>query len=98
MTINYWFVIYNARLKKERPQLTTQLRIYRDGQEVYTGQAAAYDPGQQQDMKRLLSGGELQLNRAAKPGAYTLQIIVTDTLAKGSDRTNVQLIDFEILK
>ena len=98
MTINYWFVIYNARLKKERPQLTTQLRIYRDGREVYTGQATAFDGGQQQDMKRLLSGGELQFNQAAKPGAYTLQIIVTDTLAKESDRTNVQSIDFEIIR
>ncbi|MBA3438593.1 MAG: hypothetical protein H0T92_01825, partial [Pyrinomonadaceae bacterium] len=65
---------------------------------VYTGQAAVFSPGQQKDMKRLLSGGELQLSRAAEPGAYTLQIVVTDALAKGSDRVNVQSIDFEILK
>ena len=37
--MDYLFIIYNARLDKatNKPQLTAQVRLFRDGKPVFTG-------------------------------------------------------------
>ncbi|MGI9104858.1 MAG: VWA domain-containing protein [Pyrinomonadaceae bacterium] len=99
-TLAFGYVIYNARLDKtaNRPQLTTQTRIFRNGQPVYTGDETPLAVTQSPDLKRINLGGSLQLGANLPPGEYVLQVIVTDALAKEKHRTATQWIDFEIVK
>jgi VWFA-related protein len=97
--LEYGFVIYNAKADKGLPpSLTTQVRIFRDGQPVFSGNENPYAPAGQADLKRLAHGGAIQLGSKMTPGEYVLQVIVNDTQAKGKHRTATQWIDFEIVK
>jgi len=98
--IQYGFWIYNARLDKAtgRPQLTTQARVFRDGQPVFAGQAIPFVVNNPQDLKRLQAGGAIQLGTALAPGEYVLQVVVTDLLADEKHRVTTQWMDFEIVK
>jgi VWFA-related protein len=97
MLMQYGYVIYNAKAGgAPAPQLTTQVRLFRDGQPVFTGKVAPLDVTGQADMKRITAGGFLQLGTDMTPGEYVLQIIVTDALAKDKYRTATQWMDFEI--
>jgi VWFA-related protein len=100
MELRYDFHIYNAQLDPatKRPQLQTQVRLFREGQLAYEGKLAPFDTTQQDDLKRLVAGGGVKLNRAAVPGDYTLQVVVTDLLAKEDRRTATQWIDFQIVR
>lgn len=96
--IDCYFNIYNPRLDPAgRPQLQTQLRIFRDGRQVYAGQPVPFDPGKQTDMKTLHDGMRMRLGGLA-PGEYILQIVVTDLLAPEKRRTVTQWTDFEVVK
>ena len=61
--IDFLYNIYNAHTDASnvRPQLQTQVRIFRDGEVVFTGPLLNYDVGKQTDLKRLQSGGRLSL-------------------------------------
>ncbi|HEX9919368.1 MAG TPA: VWA domain-containing protein [Pyrinomonadaceae bacterium] len=98
MILDYRYNIYNAQLPSGggSPQLQTQMRIFRDGQPVFTGKVIPFDAGQQQSVKRLNAAGRLRLGAEFTPGQYALQVIVTDTLVNGARRTATQWIDFEI--
>jgi VWFA-related protein len=96
--IDYYVNIYNAQLDASgRPQLQTQLRIFRDNQQVYAGNPTPFDPGKQTSMKNLLEPVRMRLNNLA-PGEYVFQIVVTDALAKEKYKTATQWIDFEIVR
>jgi VWFA-related protein len=96
----YAYAIYNAQLDKAtgKPQLQTQVRLFRNGQQVFTGRQVSLDPGNPPDLKRLVIGGVVQLGADLLPGEYVFQIVVTDLLAKEKYRMATQWIDFEILK
>jgi hypothetical protein len=98
--LDYGYMVYNAQLDRatNRPQLESQLVLYREGKPVYTGQVRAVDPGQQVDLKHIAMGGRIQLGSDLVPGDYVLQIIITDKLAKEKYRAASQWIDFEIVK
>jgi VWFA-related protein len=100
MILQYDYLIYNAQTDKAagRPQVQTQMRLFREGKQIFTGRVLPYDAGNQPDTKRLTASGALQLGTDMTPGEYILQIIVTDTLAKDKYRTATQWIDFEIVK
>lgn len=100
MIMNYGYVIYNAQLDKatRRPQLQTQIRIFREGQPVFNGSLKPLDAGGQPDLARLVAGGGVKLGSDMIPGEYVLQVVVTDLLAKDNRRTATQWIDFEIVK
>lgn len=97
-TIDYGFVIYNPKLdeKTGRPQLQTQVRLYRDGRTVFVGKLSSFDPGRNVDMRALQAAGRLQLGKEIAPGEYVLQVIVTDLLDKR--RIATQWTDFEIIR
>lgn len=97
--LQFAYAIYNAQLDKStnRPQLTTQVKLYRDGKEIFAGKETPYDAQGQTDLKRLVAEGGLQLG-GLKEGEYALQIVVTDALAKSKHRTTTSWIDFEIAK
>ncbi len=100
MLLDYVFIIYNAQLDHAttRPQLESQVIMLRDGKPVFTGKMLPIDSSQLADMKRVVSGGRLQLGANMEPGEYVLQVIVVDKLAKEKYNTTTQWIDFEIVK
>ncbi|MET0623196.1 MAG: VWA domain-containing protein [Pyrinomonadaceae bacterium] len=99
MFLDYRYAIYNAQPDPatNRPQVTTQMRLFRDGQPVFTGRVLPLDASQQEDVKRLGAGGRLRLGPDLTPGSYVLQVVVEDIKAKGKYRTATQWIDFEIV-
>jgi VWFA-related protein len=100
MMLDYGLIVYNARPERAtgRTQLTIQARLYRDGREVFAGQAQPLNPGTQTGLERIETAGRLQLGSELPPGEYALQIIVTDALADKQHRTAAQWIDFELVK
>ena len=99
MEMHYAYYIYNAKLDvAKHPQLVTQVRLFHDGQLAYEGKVMPYDAGPELDLKRLRAGGLIKLSAQAAPGAYILQIIVTDKLAGEKRNTATGWIDFEIVK
>src|ERR1051325_145421 len=100
MILSYAYTIYKAQLDQTgRPQLQTQMRLFREGKEVFTGKLSPFNVGQQTDMKHLDAGGRLLVGSNLVPGEYILQVTVTDTLAKNKRQgTATQWIDFEIVK
>jgi VWFA-related protein len=100
MLMDYLFMIYNARLDKvtNKTQLVSQIRLFRDGQPVFTGKENPLNLGGTVDLKRVVSGGGLQLGTDLGPGEYVLQIIIKDMLADEKHRTVTQWMDFEIVK
>ena len=93
-------MIFNAQLSKanNQPQLSTQVRLVRDGKVIFTGKEAPFVMTNQTDFKRLVAGGAIQLGNELGPGEYALQIIVNDAVASEKRRTVTQWIDFEIVK
>jgi hypothetical protein len=96
----YAFSVYNAQLDKAtgKPQVKVQARIFRNGQEVFTGKEQLFDLSDQPDLKRLFGGGAVQLGNEMVPGEYVFQIVVTDLLANEKRRVVTQWTDFEIVK
>ncbi len=97
----YFYQIFNAKLDRAtaRPRLQTQMRIFRDGRQLFAGQPQDFDPAGQTDFKRLQAGARVRLRSTFPPGEYVLQIVVTDLLAR-DEKTRVasQWIEFEIVK
>jgi VWFA-related protein len=99
MILNYGYTVFNAtpEAASGRPQVQTQMRLYRDGKEVFTGRVLPLDATRQADMKRLDAGGRLRIGPDLAPGQYVLQVVATDTLAGNKSRAATQWIDFEIV-
>lgn len=99
MAMVYGLFVYNAKIDKAtgKPQLKAQVRLFRNGELVFTGIEVPFDPANQTDLKRLGLGGAIQLGTAMRPGEYVLQVIVTDLLRKDKNRIATQWMDFEIV-
>ncbi len=97
---DYGYLIYNARLDKAtgRPRLTTQARLFRDGQLIYQSAPQPFDAGRQTDTTRLLAAGSLQVGADLAPGEYVLQVVVEDSLVGGKSGLAAQWIDFQVMK
>lgn len=96
--LRYGFEVYNAKLgASQKPQLTTQINVLRDGKFVLEGKPSPIDLKEQKDRQKITSYGALVLGSEMIPGAYILQIIVTDNLARGKDKFAVQFVQFEIV-
>jgi VWFA-related protein len=100
MRLEYGLLVYNAALDKAsgKPRLTTQIRLFRDGKQVFAGSELPFDPTGQTDLGRLVVGGALDLGTDLAPGEYIFQIIVSDMLADKKSRVATQSMDFEIIK
>jgi hypothetical protein len=99
MVLQFDYIIYNARLNKlspPQPQLQTQIRLFREGQQIFAGNVLPFDASGQPDPKRINAGGRLQLGSDMPPGEYVLQVVVTDQLVKGKSGTATQWIDFQV--
>jgi VWFA-related protein len=98
--LDYACVIYNATTDKATnlPQLTLQVRLFRDGQQVFADQPQPLKLTPQPDMSRISATGRLRLGTDLTPGEYVLQLVVTDALADRKHNTAVQWSDFEIIQ
>jgi len=98
--LEYAFFIFNAKLDKTttRPQVTTQVKLFRDGKEVFSGKQIPLDTNGQIDLQRLRASGALRLGSNIDPGDYVLQVIVTDALADQKHSLATQWMDFQIVK
>lgn len=95
--LHFAYEIYNERLDNaKRPDLTTRIRVFRGRELVPDGQEKRLDPTGQADMSRLKTWGAISLGKEMTQGDYILQIIVTDNLAKGKQKTVTNYFTFEI--
>jgi hypothetical protein len=93
----YGYQILNAQEDgAKKPDLEVQTRLFRDGQEIYSGKPAPVTVNGQADTKNLIAGGRMQLGGKMPAGDYVLQVVVTDKLAKEKYRLATQSMDFEI--
>ena len=96
--LDYRYYIHNAKVGPDgRPQLQTQMQIFRDNQPVFTGKQQPFDASKQTDAKRLGAVGRVRIGPELTPGRYLLQVTVTDALAPANRNTATQWIDFEVV-
>ena len=97
--MTYAFYAYNAKLDTtSHPQLMMQVKLFRDGAQVFTGKESQFNPGQQTDMQRLVAVGAIKLGTDMTPGDYVIQVVVTDLLADSKHRVATQWMDFQVIK
>jgi len=95
--MTYAYYVYNAKLDSSHlPHLEAQVRLFRDGKLVYTGQSRPFDPSGQTDMRQIVAGGEILLGTDLPTGEYVLQIVVIDKLA-GNESVATQWMDFDLV-
>jgi hypothetical protein len=95
--ITYGYQILNAEAGADKkPSLEVYTRLFREGEIVYTGKPMPLPINGQEDAKRLIGGGRMQLGGKMMPGDYVLQVVVTDKLAKEKYQVATQSMDFEI--
>lgn len=95
--LRYAFEIYNAKLDAaQKPNLTAQTKVFRDGKPVLEGAFAPIDLVGQTDLRRVKYTGALSLGGELEKGEYILQIVITDNLAKEKRRLASQFVQFEI--
>jgi hypothetical protein len=100
MILEYAYSIFNPRLDKHthRPQLQTQIRLFRDNVIVYESKKMPSDAIRESDLTRVAAVGTVRLSNELEPGDYFLQLVVTDLLADAKHNTCTSWIDFEITK
>ena len=99
MQLEFGYLIYNAQVDKaQKHQLTTNVQLFRNGQQVFSGGDRPFPTENQKDPQRLVASGGLVLGADLIPGEYVLQVIVTDALADKKYRTVTQWMDFQIVK
>jgi hypothetical protein len=100
LALLYGFGIYNAKIDKTsgKPQLKSQVRVFRNGVSIFSGNEIPFDSSDQKDTKRFQVAGAIQLGSNMTPGEYILQVIVTDMLAKEKHRVTTQWMSFDITK
>lgn len=92
----YGCEVYNARRGRDgQPQLESEIRLYRDGAEVFRTPAAPVASIATTEAS-LIATGVLQLG-SFTPGSYVLEILVTDRLARKGPVAR-QTIDFEVVR
>ncbi len=98
-TMRYSFVIYNPHLDPAtgQPQLQTQVRVFRDGEPVFTGKAQRFTLNNPPDISRLSAASAIRLGADMSPGEYVLQVIVSDLLAGDKYATASRWVDFKIV-
>jgi hypothetical protein len=94
----YGFDVYNARLDAaaKAPRLQIAIRLYREGEPVYTGEARPLELPPQPDWRRVRAGGALALGAEMRPGSYVLEVTVTDPLSKKKPSFATRWVDFDV--
>lgn len=97
--LRYGFEIYNAKLDDaKRPQVTTRVRVFRDGTLILDGKENPVSVEGQTDLLHIRAAGAVAIGPTMQPGDYILQIIVTDPLAKKKQQVATQFVQFEVVQ
>lgn len=96
-SVKFSYAIYNAGAGGGPSQTTSQVRIFREGKLIFTGDPVPVNFQGQTDLQHLVSAVRFQIDSNITPGDYVLQIIVSDS-AKQKPRVATQWIDFEVVK
>ncbi|MDR3701156.1 MAG: VWA domain-containing protein [Candidatus Sulfopaludibacter sp.] len=97
--IVYSFMVVNPKLTGTPPSsnLEYQVRLFRNGRVVFTGEPSPIQDTHRIDSRRVLVGGILHLKPQFPPGEYLLQVLATDKHAPRSRSRVAQWIDFEVV-
>lgn len=93
----FGYAIYNGGVNGQEPKLTSQIRLFREGKLIFTGEPTPISAAGQTDLKRLTTLGRLQLGKEITPGEYVYQVVITDASDKQKPRVASQWIDFEVV-
>ena len=94
--VSYAYEILNIRTDgNDKSQLEHQVRLFRDGQPVYSSAQSPINLQGQQNAKRIAVGGRLELTKIT-PGSYVMQIVVSDTRRKDKNGIMAQAVDFQV--
>lgn len=95
--LRYAAEVYNAKLDAaQKTNLTTQIKVFRDGKLLLEGKTLPLDLFGQTDLQRIKFSGAVNLGADMAAGEYILQIIVNDNLAKEKRRVTTQFVQFEV--
>ena len=95
--LRYGYEVYNAKLDSaQKPQLSVQTRVFRDGKLLFEGKPAPVNLDGQNNWQKIASLGALSLGTEMEAGDYVLQIIVTDTAKNDKNRIASQWVQFEV--
>ncbi|HEX7314843.1 MAG TPA: VWA domain-containing protein [Pyrinomonadaceae bacterium] len=94
--LDYACLVLNAG-KKKGSQYNTQVKLFREGQQVFTGEVIPVEMSTQADVSRLVVARRLQLGTILEPGDYMLQLTVSEAGASSGGRTATRWIDFKLV-
>jgi VWFA-related protein len=92
--LDYACLVLNAGKLKKGAQLNSQVKLFREGQQVFAGEGFPVDLSNQADLSRLVVARRLQLGTILEPGDYMLQLTVSEP---GGERTATRWIDFKLV-
>jgi len=90
-------IVYAFSVINPRPAMTTRLKIYRNGQLIFTGGQLQLIDGAIIDPAHHAGGGVLRLGAKFAPGEYLAQVTLFDPKAKKRAPRPSQWIDFEVV-
>jgi hypothetical protein len=90
----YTYSIYNATGAAGEPELTREIRLFRDGKLLMTAPERPILTGRTPADGAIDDLGSIRLSPDAEQGEYVLQVIVRD---KAANKTASQWIDFEVI-
>lgn len=93
--LRYSVVVYNPKLDKDKPRLSTRLTISRGDKIIFQGTVQAIGL-QGADASQAVRVGQIGLSKLST-GHYLLTLEVTDELADKKNQTLVRSIDFDIM-
>jgi VWFA-related protein len=94
--VSYAYKVLNVSLDVDKkPQLESQLRLFRDGKLVYASRGSNVTSEKVQNGKQLIITGQMTLKQIPS-GDYTLQVIIEDNLRNDKYRIATQAIDFQV--
>ena len=93
--LRFSVVIYNAKLEKDKPQLSSRLTISRPDKMVFQGPIDGVDL-RGADSSQAIRIGQIGLSKLS-PGHYYLTLEVTDNLADKKNQTVARNIDFYVI-
>lgn len=97
--LRYGLEVYNSKLdQSQKPNLSTQVRVFRDGKLILDGKPKPFDLMGQTDFGKINFFGALSLGGAMQAGDYILQIVITDNSAKSKRKLANQWVQFEVVE
>ena len=93
--LDYGTVVFNAKADAGKTTLSSKMRLYRDGKQIFEGQPQAVPQGTQA-ANSVAFMGSLDLGTKLAPGDYIMEISVTDANAKEKHATAVQYVEFTV--